>query len=109
MGKFVQPDSTDRSKVLSVRLSNDEFERLTAMAHDAGVGASTLARNLIRKGLALPRTDFTFSDPRPAPMTLAGPSTTLNDTARTASAQQSALEARLAALEHWVAQQQSRG
>jgi hypothetical protein len=37
--------------VLSVRLSADEFDRLTALATEVGVGPSTLARTLIRRGL----------------------------------------------------------
>ena len=43
---------TDRSKVLSVRLTADEFDRLSAQAEEVGVGASTLARTLIRRGLS---------------------------------------------------------
>ena len=42
----------ERAKVLSVRLSADEFERLTDLATEIGVGPSTLARTLIRRGLA---------------------------------------------------------
>ena len=42
----------DRSKVLSVRLTTGEFDRLTAEADELGVGPSTLARTLIRQGLA---------------------------------------------------------
>ncbi|WP_404391270.1 hypothetical protein [Humibacillus xanthopallidus] len=41
----------ERAKVLSVRLSTDEFERLTDLATEIGVGPSTLARTLIRRGL----------------------------------------------------------
>ena len=41
----------ERAKVLSVRLSADEFERLTDLATEIGVGPSTLARTLIRRGL----------------------------------------------------------
>ena len=42
----------ERAKVLSVRLSADEFERLTDLATEIGVGPSTLARTFIRRGLA---------------------------------------------------------
>jgi hypothetical protein len=41
----------ERAKVLSVRLSADEFERLTDLATEIGVGPSTLARTFIRRGL----------------------------------------------------------
>jgi transposase-like protein len=46
------PPGTERAKVLSVRLSADEFERLTDLATEIGVGPSTLARTLIRRGMA---------------------------------------------------------
>jgi hypothetical protein len=42
----------ERAKVLSVRLSADEFDALTRLATEIGVGPSTLARTLIRRGLA---------------------------------------------------------
>lgn len=41
----------ERAKVLSVRLSAEEFEQLTEVATEIGVGPSTLARTLIRRGL----------------------------------------------------------
>jgi hypothetical protein len=41
----------ERAKVLSVRLSAEEFEQLTEVATQIGVGPSTLARTLIRRGL----------------------------------------------------------
>ena len=58
----------DRAKVLSVRFSWDEFEALTAEATRIGVGPSTLARTLVRKGLAMtsqvtPPTEFDTGPP----------------------------------------------
>ena len=41
----------DRSKVISVRFTVEEFEALAARAADLGVGPSTLARTLVRQGL----------------------------------------------------------
>jgi hypothetical protein len=43
----------ERSKVLSVRLTTDEFDRLSRQADEIGVGASTLARTFIRQGLSV--------------------------------------------------------
>lgn len=88
-------DATDRAKVLSVRLTADEFAALAARAHDLGVGPSTLARTFIRHGLGAATTPLT-----------APPSPT------TAGQADSPLEARLArdllarveALERWVAE-----
>ena len=42
----------ERSKVLSVRLTGDEFDRLSAQAEVLGVGPSTLVRTYIRQGLS---------------------------------------------------------
>ena len=47
----------DRTKVLSVRLTTEEFEALSARATEVGVGPSTLARTLVRQGLARPTPD----------------------------------------------------
>lgn len=44
----------DRAKMISVRLTREEFEALATQAEDLGVGPSTLARTLIRQGLAAP-------------------------------------------------------
>ncbi|GAA2159861.1 hypothetical protein FHX52_4497 [Humibacillus xanthopallidus] len=51
----------ERAKVLSVRLSAEEFEQLTEVATEIGVGPSTLARTLIRRGLTPSTTDITES------------------------------------------------
>jgi hypothetical protein len=42
----------DRTKVLSVRLTVQEFAALSALATEVGVGPSTLARTFVRQGLA---------------------------------------------------------
>jgi hypothetical protein len=80
----------DRTKVLSVRLTADEFEALSTKATEVGVGPSTLARTFVRQGLA----------------------GTMATTAPAAATDDSTLEARLAAdlaarieaLERWVAE-----
>src|SRR3954451_22413329 len=47
------PDKkAERTKVLSVRLTDDEFAALTARATQVGVGPSTLARTFVRQALA---------------------------------------------------------
>src|SRR3954471_2924374 len=70
----------DRTKVLSVRLTDEEFAALTARATEVGVGPSTLARTFVRQSLAGTDTSQTTS---PSP----------SQTAR-----ESALEARLQSL-----------
>jgi hypothetical protein len=96
--------SSDRTKVLSVRLTSDEFDALAARATEVGVGPSTLARTLVRSALGLGT-----SDP-------ASPSTPPSPSSRTDAAGQgvrlSVLEAQLVAglaarievLERWVAE-----
>lgn len=42
----------DRTKVLSVRFTAEEFDALTARATEVGVGPSTLARTFVRQALA---------------------------------------------------------
>ena len=44
----------NRVKTLQVRLNDDEFATLTAVAERLGVPASTLARDLLLRGLASP-------------------------------------------------------
>lgn len=92
MGKFVQPDSSDRSKVLSVRLTVEEFEQLTEQAREIGVGSSTLARTLIRRGLAGHGADFVFAASGTPVVSVEGEP--VKD-----------LESRVTDLERWVAQQ----
>src|SRR6476661_10345551 len=49
------PDPTrgaDRTKVLSVRFTAEEFDALSERAADVGVGPSTLARTFVRQALA---------------------------------------------------------
>lgn len=92
MGKFAQPDSGDRSKVLSVRLTHEEFEQLTEQARQIGVGSSTLARTLIRRGLGGSGVDLVFGAPGSAAVSME--SRTDKD-----------LERRVRDLEKWVAQQ----
>lgn len=75
------PDPTrgaDRTKVLSVRFTAEEFDALSARAAEVGVGPSTLARTFVRQALA----ELTASTPTPAPP----------------ASRDSALEARLEAL-----------
>ena len=60
------PDPTrgaDRTKVLSVRFTAEEFDALSARAAEVGVGPSTLARTFVRQAL----TGLTASTPTPAP------------------------------------------
>ena len=46
------PRGADRTRVLSVRLTAEEFDALSARATEVGVGASTLARTFVRQALA---------------------------------------------------------
>lgn len=95
MGKFAQADAGDRAKVLSVRLTYEEFEQLTEQARQIGVGSSTLARTLIRRGLGGGGADFVFSGPGVPTITMEGVT-------------HQNLESRVKALENWVEQQQAR-
>ncbi len=94
MGKFAQPDAGDRARVLSVRLTQEEFEQLTERARQIGVGSSTLARTLIRRGLTGQSADLVFTTP-------GSPTVILEDAAH------SSLERRVKALEEWAAEQGS--
>ena len=46
------PRGADRTKVLSVRLTAEELDALSARATEVGVGPSTLARTFVRQALA---------------------------------------------------------
>jgi len=84
------PERAERAKMISVRLTLDEFEALSAQATELGIGASTLARTLIRRGLA---------HPSPAPSAL--------ETRLEAHLQTSLhpdLATRVEVLERWVAE-----
>jgi hypothetical protein len=101
MGKFAQADPGDRVRVLSVRLSYEEFEQLTERAREIGVGSSTLARTMIRRGLAGPAgaggagADFVFAGSGVPAVTV--------ETASHADLE--SLQTRVTALEEWVQQQ----
>jgi hypothetical protein len=89
--------------VLSVRLTSEELDALTARATETGVGPSTLARTLVRRGLGIGPTEATAArsalDPAaPAP---SAPSTL---EARLAEHLAIGLAARVEALERWVAE-----
>ena len=88
----------DRTKVLSVRLSIEEFEALKARATEIGVGPSTLARTFVRQAMA----------GSPASTSSALPSTRhpAHDSALEAHVEAliaADLAARVEALERWVA------
>lgn len=57
------PAKADRTKVLSVRFTVEEFEALSARAVQVGVGPSTLARTFVRQALAGPPTSTPTSTP----------------------------------------------
>ncbi|MGO4596678.1 hypothetical protein [Terrabacter sp. 2RAF25] len=100
--------ATDRTKVLSVRLTSDEFAALAARATEVGVGPSTLARTMVRSALALGTSDPTDPSTPSSQSRRSKPP----ESAATAGAQLSALEtqlveglaARIGALERWVAE-----
>lgn len=48
--------ATDRTKVLSVRLTEEEFAALSSRAVELGIGPSTLARTLVKRALTPPTT-----------------------------------------------------
>jgi hypothetical protein len=83
-------EPTDRAKVLSVRLTSDEFAALAARAQELGVGPSTLARTFIRHSLGAAVN----------PLTSPGPQGDSPLEARLARD----LVARVEALERWVAE-----
>lgn len=103
--------AADRTKVLSVRLTSDEFDALAARATEVGVGPSTLARTLVRSALALGASEPTGSSPASGPSRRSSRSRQPESTAVEGD-QLSALEAqlvaglaaRIEALERWVAE-----
>ena len=92
----------DRTKVLSVRLTTEEFEALSARATEVGVGPSTLARTLVRQGHAAAQTQLTPPTP-PAHATSPTPSSTAPPSALEARLVAD-LTARVEALEQWTAE-----
>lgn len=90
------PDTTrggDRTKVLSVRLTEEELATLTARATEIGVGPSTLVRTFVRQALAATGTGAGTPG---TPATIA--STPLDLPAGRESALEAHLRARLEAL-----------
>ena len=103
----------DRTKVLSVRLTTEEFEARSARATEVGVGPSTLARTLVRQGLTAAQTPLTPLTPLTPPAHATSPTPASTPASTPApSAPSSALEARLVAdltarveaLEQWTAE-----
>ena len=87
------PDPTrgaDRTKVLSVRFTAEEFDALSARATEVGVGPSTLARTYVRQALTALTSGTTPNAPASGP--------TAAPTVTSAHTPESALEARLQAL-----------
>lgn len=104
----------DRAKMISVRLTKEEYDALSDAAAALGVGPSTLARTLIRQGLGAGITgDPTTGDPAftAAVRDTRATAARLSGTAQ-ATTPGSALEmelaanllARIEALERWVAE-----
>ncbi|GAB2766446.1 hypothetical protein GCM10027039_29410 [Terrabacter koreensis] len=94
----------DRTKVLSVRLTNEELEALTARAIEMGVGPSTLARTLVRRGLGISATDVGVP-PSAAPDLTVPPTAPPSELeARLVEHLVTGLAARVEALERWVAE-----
>jgi hypothetical protein len=87
------PRARERSKILSVRLTADEFQRLDEQAEVLGVGPSTLARTFIRQALA----------DASAPMVRSRPA---GGEASLLEAHLAELIARVETLERWAAEQQ---
>ncbi len=85
-----RPGRAERAKMISVRLTMDEFEALSVAAGTLGIGPSTLARTLIRRGL---------SEQAPAPSAVES-----HLEAHLQANLQSDLVARVEALERWVAE-----
>src|SRR5689334_9510520 len=61
------PRGADRTKVLSVRLTAEELDALTARATEVGVGPSTLARTFVRQALAGTQRPSTAQSSTPPP------------------------------------------
>ncbi|WP_330476091.1 hypothetical protein [Terrabacter sp. C0L_2] len=87
------PDTSrgaDRTKVLSVRFTAEEFDALSARATEVGVGPSTLARTFVRQALTALAIEAPPNSPASSP--------TAAPTATSAHTPESALEARLQTL-----------
>jgi hypothetical protein len=93
----------DRSKVISVRFTVEEFEALSARATELGVGPSTLARTFVRQGLGTIASTASTGSPgftgssKPSGHAHSGPSVLEERLAAD-------LVARVEALERWVAE-----
>ena len=94
----------DRTRVLSVRLTNAELDALTARATELGVGPSTLARTLVRRGLGIGVTDAVAPASATPDRTDPAASPTSKLEARLAEHLATGLAARVEALERWVAE-----
>lgn len=91
-----RPTRADRAKMISVRLTTEEFDTLSAQATELGIGPSTLARSLIRRGLA--------DQPPSSPTAGSAPSALeAHLQAYLQAGLQPDLAARVEALERWVA------
>ncbi|CAN7532341.1 hypothetical protein LJR027_003550 [Terrabacter sp. LjRoot27] len=107
---------TDRTKVLSVRLTAEELEALIARATEIGVGPSTLARTYVRHGLSgspagagattAPAAAPAASGSSAAPSSPGAGGSALETrlSAMLAEHAKADLESRVAALEKWVAE-----
>src|SRR5215217_7149005 len=89
----------ERTKVLSVRFTEAEFEALSARATEIGVGPSTLTRTFVRQALA----GLTPSAPAPSATAPADLQTSPVE-AYFAANLAANLAARIEALESWVAE-----
>ena len=94
--RTTRADRADRAKMISVRLTMEEFDTLSAQATELGIGPSTLARSLIRRGLA--------DQPPSSPTAGSAPSALeAHLQAYLQAGLQPDLAARVEALERWVA------
>jgi hypothetical protein len=96
----------DRSKVISVRFTVEEFEALSARATELGVGPSTLARTFVRQGLGTTASiASTASTTSPGFTGAAKPSGHVHSGPSVLEVRLAAdLVARVEALERWVAE-----
>ncbi|GAA2490597.1 hypothetical protein [Terrabacter carboxydivorans] len=88
----------DRTKVLSVRLTEEELAALTARATEIGVGPSTLARTFVRQALAATATNATGTAAAGTPATTSAATASLSLPAGRESTLEAHLRARLEAL-----------
>ena len=97
--------TADRTKVLSVRLTSEEFDALAARATEVGVGPSTLTRTLVRGGLALAGVDAPTASSTPPSPSRAIPRAAQEPPPSALEAQLLRhLAARVEELERWVAE-----